>query len=304
MRGASSSAHGRTCWICYAVCLICALMIKPVQDGFEARREEPGPDADLLYFSSPALVKKLALGYDGLVADYYWMRTIQYYGRREEASKRIVRYKNLSRLLEITTTLDPDLLDAYHAGSCYLAEPDPVGAGQPREAIKLLERGISAHPLEWRLRYDKGFVYYWFFRDYRKAAEVWLDASRIPGAPHWMESLAAASFSKGGSIEMALLLWRRQYEESTRADVRENARNHLLSIQVDGELRILQRTIEEYRQKSGSFPATLRQLAAVQSGKVPIADPSGTPYDYDAATGKVSLSPNTRFHYLRFTIDD
>ena len=158
MSSASSSAGSRTSWICYAVCLICAVLIKPVQDSFEARRGDPGPDADLLYFSSPALLKKMALGYDGLLADFYWMRTIQYYGRREEANKRPVRFKNLSTLLEITTTLDTDLLDAYRAGSCFLSEPDPIGAGQPEEAIKLLDRGIPAHPLEWQLSYNKGFV--------------------------------------------------------------------------------------------------------------------------------------------------
>lgn len=304
MRSASFSAYGRTCWICYTVCLACALLIKPVQDGFETRRDEPGPVADLLYFSSPALLKKMALGYDGLVADFYWMRTIQYYGRRAEANKRPVRFKNLATLLEITTTLDPDLLDAYRAGSCFLAEPDPVGAGQPWEAIKLLERGIHVHPREWRLGYDKGFVYYWYFSDYRKAAEIWLETSEIPGAPHWMKNLSALSFSKGGSLEMASLLWQRQYEESTRVDLKENAWNHLVSIQVDKELRVLRMAIDGYREKSGSFPPTLRELAAVQSGKVPAVDPSGTPYNYNAATGKVSLSPNTKVRYLRLTIYD
>jgi tetratricopeptide (TPR) repeat protein len=275
------------------------VLIKPVQDGFEARRGEPGPDPDLLYFSSPALVKKMALGYDGLAADLYWMRTIQYYGRRDEANKRPVRFKNLSRLLEITTVLDPDLLDAYRAGSCFLAEPDPVGAGQPREAIDLLERGIRAHPSEWRLVYDKGFIYYWFVRDYRAAAEIWLEAAKIPGAPQWIESLAAVSFSKGGSLEMAAMLWRRQYEEATRADVRENARNHLISIEVDRELAILGSAIAVYWQKLGSFPAHLRELAAVQAGEIAIVDPSGIPYDYDPATGGVSLSPDTKVRYLK-----
>lgn len=298
MSAASFSEQGRNCWICYAVCLVCALLIKPVQDGFEARRGEAGPDADLLYFSSPALVKKMALGFDGLLADLYWMRTIQYFGRRDKADKRPVRFKNLSRLLEITTTLDPDLMDAYHAGSCFLAEPDPVGAGQPREAISLLDRGIRTHPREWRLVYDKGFIYYWFVRDYRASAETWLQAAKIPGAPSWMESLAAASFSKGGSIEMAGMLWRRQYEQSTRPDVKENARNHLFSIEVDMELAILRSAIAVYHQKSGSFPAHLRELAAVISGKIAIVDPSGMPYHYDAATGEVALSPKTQVRYL------
>ena len=121
-----------------SLCLICAISIKPVQDWINAHSKSD-TDPDLLYFSAPSAVKKMALGYDGLMADIYWMRAIQYYGQREQAEKRVVRYKNLSKLLEITTTLDPYFLDAYRMGAIFLAEADPVGAGQPRESLKLLD---------------------------------------------------------------------------------------------------------------------------------------------------------------------
>ena len=97
------------------------------------------------------------------------------------------------------------LMDAYRVGSIFLAEPDPVGAGQPQEALKLLDKGIRAHPQDWRLHYDKGFVYYLFLQDYKAAGETWLAASRLSSAPYWMAGLAAMSMSKGGAIEMASL---------------------------------------------------------------------------------------------------
>jgi tetratricopeptide (TPR) repeat protein len=307
-----AAAHSRHSWLCYGVCLICAILIKPAQDHFESCLGEPGQEPDLLFFSSPALVKKMALGYDSLLADIYWMRAIQYYGRRDEASKRPVRYKNLSALLDITTTLDPDLLDAYHAGSYFLSEPDPIGAGQPREALKLLDKGIRAHPKEWRLYYTKGFVYYWFLQDYKAAGEVWLSASKLQEAPYWMPGLAAMSMSKGGAIEIATSLWQRQYQESNRADIKDNARNHLISIQVARELWRLEALIERFKAKFGSYPQSLEELARGQGGKCQIVDPLGTPYHYDPRTGKVQLSPETKVRYLpipesykeQFAIDD
>jgi tetratricopeptide (TPR) repeat protein len=290
--------HYRNSWL-FGVCLICAVLIKPVQDNLESRLGRAEPELDLLFFTSPALVKKMALGYDDLFADLYWMRSIQYYGRREEADRRAVRYGNLSTLLDITTTLDPDLLDAYRSGSIFLSEADPIGAGRPAEAIRLLDKGIRRHPQEWRLLYDQGFVYYWYLKDYKAAGETWLSASKLPEVPFWMAGLSAMSLSKGGSVEIAIDLWQRQYRESSRASIRENARNHLLSIQVDQDLRTLKHLIEGFREKNHSYPKSLEELVQEQMGNYRIEDPLGTPYEYDSRTGKVGLSPKTKVRYLK-----
>ncbi len=37
---------------------------------------------EVLYISSPKLLKHLSLGYDGLLADVYWTRAVQYFGER------------------------------------------------------------------------------------------------------------------------------------------------------------------------------------------------------------------------------
>jgi hypothetical protein len=292
------TGHAGQGWVFIGSFLVCAALVKPAQDRLESRLVGPGQDPDLLYFSSPQVVKRMALSYDRLLADFYWMRVIQYYGRFDEADRRAVRYKNLSTLLDITTTLDPNLMDAYHVGSVFLGEPEPVGAGQPKEALRLLDKGIGAHPLNWRLRHGKGFVYYWYLSDYLKAGEVWQEASGLPSAPHWLQPLAAMALSKGGAMEVAEALWRSQYRESTRADVRENARNHLNSLEVARDLWSLELLVEKYRQKTGSFPPSLSDLVRGRRGKYRIVDPLGTPYRYNSATGAVALSPDTKVRYL------
>jgi hypothetical protein len=295
--GRSKVFSGRS-WLFTGVCLICAILIKPSQDHRDSFLGQFRQEADLLFFSSPVLVQKMALGYNGLVADFYWMRTIQYYGRRDEADQRTIRYKNLFALLDITTTLDPNLLDAYRTGSCFLAEADPIGAGQPHQAIRLLDKGIRAHPRDWRLLYDKGFTYYWYLKDYKAAGEVWQATSRMPDAPHWMASLAAMSLSRGGAIEIATALWEHQYRESGRSDVRENARNHLISIRVSQEFSQLQALLEKYKEQTGWYPPSLKDLQRGQPRALPMEDPLGTPYQYDSQTGSVTLSPNSTVHYL------
>ncbi len=286
-------------WIFIAIFVVCALLIQPAQGFLESRTVQNNPEPDLLFFSSPQLVQRMALGYQGLIADLYWMRAIQYYGRREEAAKRKVRYKNLSTLLDITTTLDPYLLDAYRSGSSFLAEPEPIGAGQPREAIKLLNKGIHNIPKEWRLYYDKGFVYYIYLNDYKTAGDVWLAGCDVQGAPVWLKSLAATSFSKGGAMEIAISLWRRQYEESTRADIKENARNYLISIQVAKDLWSLEILLEKYQKKNGFSPSSLNELLRGRTRPYNMADPLGVPYQYDPQSGSVRLHPESTVKYLK-----
>ena len=299
MTGSRTAAHSRMMWGCLSVCVICALLIKPTQDYIESRVGSGGPEPDLLLFSSPKLIKKMSLSYDRLLGDLYWIRAIQYYGRREEADKRPVRYKNLYALLDITTTLDPDLIDAYRAGSGFLGEPEPVGAGHPEEALKLLDKGIQAHPQDWRLVYDKGFVHYLYLKDYKAAGQAWMAAGRLPQAPEWLTPLAAVTLSKGGADEIAETLWQRQYQEATQQNARENARNHLISLQVTRDLRLLESLVEHHRNATGSYPSSLRDLARSQTRRFPVNDPLGAPYAYDPRTGAVALSPDTQVVFVQ-----
>jgi len=287
----------RTVLVCGA-CLACLGLVKPVQDRIESRLQVLTADPDVLYFSSPSMIRSLALGYESLLADIYWMRAIQYYGRRDEADRRPVRYKNLAALLDVTTTLDPDLIDAFRAGSIFLAEPEPIGAGQTAAALTLLDKGIGLHPQEWRLRFDKGMVYYWYLSDFKAAGDVWAEAGRIAGAPYWMEPLAAMSLSKGGHVDTAIALWQRQYHESDRADVRTNAKNHLVSFAISEQLWTLEFLAEKFRETKGTFPARLEDLIAIRwVRKVPV-DPTGTPYEYNPATGEVKLNPASKVVFL------
>ena len=89
---------------------------------------------EVLYLSSPKVLKRASLGYDGLLADIYWTRAVQYFGGRRHNDAR--SYNLLFPLLEITTELDPHLEVAYEFGGSFLAPPPPNGAGQPEQDRK------------------------------------------------------------------------------------------------------------------------------------------------------------------------
>src|SRR5262244_3538543 len=185
----------------------------PLQKWIDAG-SAPQPIADeTLYFSSGQTIRRMSLGLDALVADVYWIRTVQYFGRKlidsgqplSDAAARNIRMDLLGPLLNIVVTLDPHRIPAYRFGAIFLPDKDP------ELAVDLLERGIRDNPDEWRLYQDLGFIY-WHLGNYEEAAQVYERGSRIPGSAWWMGDLAGLMRIKGGSREAARQVYSRYLE--------------------------------------------------------------------------------------------
>jgi tetratricopeptide (TPR) repeat protein len=231
---------------------------------------------DVLYLSSPNMLKRASLGFDGLMACIYWTRAVQYFGYRHHYSE--LSYDELAPLLEITTALDPHLLPAYQFGANFLAPKPPWGAGQPDRAIRLMEYGIAHNSDNWQLYYNLGFVYYTELKDYKKASEVFARGADVPNAHPFMRVLAAQMAEHAGEYETARRLWSFTYHSSRQTNIRENALEHLRSIQVDEDVSNLQDAVTRFGQRTGRLPSSISELAAVEhlSG-IPV-DPDGHPY--------------------------
>jgi tetratricopeptide (TPR) repeat protein len=231
---------------------------------------------DVLYISSPKMVKRASLGFDGLMACIYWTRTVQYFGHRHALAS--MSYNQLAPLLEITTALDPHLIPAYQFGASFLAPAPPTGAGEPQRAVELMQYGIQHNPKNWRLYYDLGFVYYTELKDYKKAAEVFEQGSEVPNAHPFMKLLAALMAEHANDYETARMLWTATYESSTEPNIRENAIEHLRAIRVDEEVTRLQEAVSRFEQQNGRLPSSLWELAFAEHLPAIPVDPLGNPY--------------------------
>src|SRR4051794_9866457 len=125
--------------------------------------------SEVLFIPSAKALKRMSLGYNGLLADIYWTRAVQYFGSHHVAAAK--EYDLLAPLLDITVTLDPKLEPAYRFGSIFLAQKPPQGAGRPDQAVQLVERGIREFPNDWHLYFHLGFIHYIERHDYIAAAE-------------------------------------------------------------------------------------------------------------------------------------
>lgn len=231
---------------------------------------------DALYISSPKMVKRAGLGFDGLMACIYWTRTVQYFGQRHANHEK--SYNELAPLLEITTNLDPQLLPAYQFGASFLSPPPPFGAGEPARAIELMQYGIQHNPDSWQLYYNLGFVYYTELKDYKKASETFARGSKVPNAHPFMKVMAAQMAEHAGDFTTARMLWSATFETSNQADIQKNALEHLRGIQVDEDVTNLQAAVTRFGERTGRLPSSMKELTAAEHISDAPADPDGNAY--------------------------
>ncbi len=232
---------------------------------------------DVLYIPSAKFLKRASFGYDGLMADIYWTRVVQYYGNLHHQELGTKRYDLLYPLLDITTTLDPHLLPAYQFGSIFLSQKPPEGAGEPEKAIEIVSRGIAANPSDWHLFYNLGFIYY-EMKDYAGAARTFGEGATVPGANPHLKVLQAAMTEKAGSPETSRLLWREIYETSEDKNIRAGALRHLIALQIDQDVVTLAKLVADYRQHTGQLPTNFQEMVAAGWLKRAPVDPTGDSY--------------------------
>lgn len=257
--------------------------------GKEATLEE------VLYMPSATAIKRLSLGYTGVLADVYWTRAVQYFGNKHV--QRSTRYDLLYPLLDITTDLDPKLIVAYQDGSIFLSQKPPWGAGQPDKAVALLEKGIRNNPEYWRLYFTLGFVNYLDRHDFKAAQKAFETGSNVPGALPWMRVMAAKMAENADETSTAINLWEGVYQTSHDKLLRENALKHLQSLQAEVAIMELDRRVQSYRDKAGTWPTNWLDL--VRTGLlrgIPV-DPSGVPYKLNR-DGSVWVQDANAFPYL------
>ena len=267
---------------------------------------------EALYLPSGKTIKKLSIGFDGMLSDFYWIRSVQYFGGKVVHGGLSVnsneRFELLYPLLDITTTLDPQYIVAYQFGGMFVAD-----YGSKENAIKLLERGIRANPTEWRLHQYLGMIY-WQQKDYLKASEAFKNGADVPGAPSFMRLMAAQMLVEGGSRATARQMFLQVYNSTDDKQIRDSMVAKLDRLYALDQIDCLGRLVNAYKVKNDRYPQALHRNVLVsglgeelqtqlkscepklefksnQQGL--LVDPAGYAFAYNNQTGEVTLSDQT-----------
>jgi FimV-like protein len=283
--------RGRAAGVALALAaFVVAVTLQVARDRVYSREE--AQNRAFLYVQSPAVLRRLALSFDALAADVYWIRALQHYGGDRLSPDGRERYRLLYPLLDLTTSLDPYFTIAYRFGAIFLSEGHPGGPGRPDLAVALLKKGIAAQPDNWRYYHDIAFVHYWQFHDTKRAAEWFRLAQKQPGAPGWLEPVAASMLIEGGDRQSARFILQ-QLLNSEEPWLRRMAQRSLLQLDA---LDFLDRAVRPVVARNPPPPGTPYSWEwLVRRGALPgiPTDPTRVPFEIDPATGAVSVSPRS-----------
>lgn len=294
---AVSSAAGdarprnRGLFLALAAFVAASILVQVVRDrGWQPYQ----PANPVLWLRSGALAKRLALGFDTLLADLYWIRAVVYYGSKRRGAEAQRNYELLYPLLDLTTSLDPHFRIAYRFGAIFLAEAYPSGPGRPDLALALLARAMAQdRRREWEYMVDTGFVHYWWRHDYASAAQWFEKASRQAGAPDWLKPLAATTLARGGDRASSRFLWRQILESADVEWLRQSAVFRLTQLDAMDQIDSLNEAVGRFASRTGRAPQSWAELAAAERWRGVPLDPARVPYVLDTAAGRVRLSPRS-----------
>lgn len=242
-----------------------------------------------LYLNGPAM-KRITLAFNGVAADWYWMRSLQYVGRK------IISYEDnhpgdfdlrdlssldlrlLPSLLRMATTLDPQFMEPYEYGAVIL--PDING----NEAISLLNFGIAENPDKWRLYQHLGYIY-WQRHEYHKASDVYAAGARLPNAPNWMIAISARMKAEGGASDAAREMYTHLAEASDDLNVKRMVEKQLMRLDSVEERARIRHVLSDYATRAGRCASSWKDVSValrtaglrIDASGAPV-DPSNTPY--------------------------
>lgn len=253
-----------------------------------------------LYLSG-TMVRRVSLGFNGLAADWYWIRSLQYVGGKLINAHQDIGLDNLSSLnlkllaplLDAATTLDPEFMEPYEYAAIILPGVNVA------DAIRIINKGITANHSAWRLYQHLGYIY-WQQKNFSAAADAYGRGATIPGAPAWMQAMKARMLSEGGSPETAREIYVHMYQEAQDEQVREMARRHLMRMDSADEREGLRKILAAYQFRTGRCPTSWKDLEPVfrtlrlrmNASGAPL-DPANTPYVLNSTKCEVELDPKS-----------
>jgi hypothetical protein len=208
---------------CIHLILIFSLCGTAVSHNFLKRQKflsasDPLQQRELLFLPDPDLARSVSLGYQTVLADLIWFKTISYFGTHIEGDRNI---RHLDTFCSSILALNPK---ARHV-SLFCAQMLAWELKNPQRARGLLTLSIQHYPNDWMLFYLRGFFSLHFLKNKKEAQIDLMKAASIEDSPAIIKRLAATQIASLDGDEQAIIfldiLISRTSDEATRASLQQ-----------------------------------------------------------------------------------
>ncbi|MFA7244054.1 MAG: hypothetical protein WC080_02095 [Patescibacteria group bacterium] len=232
-------------------------------DGAKAETKKPSP------LVMPAkVIEFVDLGLKNAAADLNWLASIQYFGDWQDDD-----YAKLTAYIKATNELDPKFSYPYAFGAIILP-----GLGKTNDAIAIAKDGIANSDPDYRIPYYLAVTYFLNKQDYANAAYYFDVAARTAGAPDNVKAISASFNSRPDLRAQSIAIWTSIFENSNDEVIQERAKAYIIHYEI---LNILEVAAEEYKNKTGNYPANIEDLVTAKILTAVPKDPFGFTYLID-----------------------
>ncbi|MDC1295844.1 tetratricopeptide repeat protein, partial [Myxococcota bacterium] len=199
---------------------------------------ETRTDRGEAFVPAPHVVEAASLGFDAILADYYWLQAVQVAGANDVIDADTASH--LGKLVDVVTTLNPYVDHPYRFAAVWMTHSEE----QVRDANLLLERAIEFHPEDWRNYFYLGFNQFYYLGDFEAAASALEGAVANEGSPAYLPRLLARLQSQQGDIDVAEIFLRQLLVSTDDESEIAKIEGALDEIEIEHKARHLDRARE------------------------------------------------------------
>lgn len=232
--------------------------------------------------------------YHSFVGELYWLKLIEF--TYDPLFKQHEPEKNLFRLFNIITILEPHILWAYKYTLFIFGTMSPINYPTlNQDKLMVLNKGIKSFPHHWLFYHEKALIYKLAYKNAKKAAEIMFEASFLPNAPAPFNILAfyfALDTQNYSSLKSILDNLDKKTKTPEEKQFLRLNRAWLMSV-IDRQR--LTNIVEDYKKKHNIYPIeNWKKLTTKIVMELPlfgVIDPLGYEYRLNRKNGKIQLDP-------------
>jgi hypothetical protein len=200
----------------------------------------------------PEVLTSLGAGFKSLIADYFWVQTLQAVSLANTPDE----FRDIYDYAVLVATIDPQFEPVYvFAGATIPVQDRKKQWHNTKESTELLELGVKRFPNQVFMRILLAYNLANFEHQYARAAENLIAASKLPHAPKYLTALATRLYAQAGDFDAGLALAQSILDTTNDEKTHELFEKRVKELELERTLRFLDGLLQKYQQQFG-HPAT------------------------------------------------